>query len=137
MEKADKDIILFDGVCNLCNNSVNFVIRHDRHDRFRFTSLQSDFARQLAAVHQLNIAAMESFILIAGGKPYYKSTAALKVARRLSFPYPLLYAGMIIPRLLRDGIYSWIARNRYKWFGKREACMVPTVELKKKFLDGL
>jgi predicted DCC family thiol-disulfide oxidoreductase YuxK len=133
MEKAD--IILFDGVCNLCNSSVNFVIRRDRHNRFRFASLQSDIAQQLAARLQFSVAAMESFILISDGKTYFKSTAALKVARELGFPWNLLYAFIIIPRPLRDTVYSWIARNRYRWFGRKDACMVPTPELRKKFLE--
>lgn len=131
------DIILFDGVCNLCNGSINFVIRHDRRGHFRFAPLQSDAAATLAATHQIDIHQMASFILVQNGKAYTKSTAALRVARQLPFPWKLLYAGIIFPRFIRDGVYNIIARNRYRWFGRKDSCMVPTPEIKERFLDKI
>ncbi|NLR68341.1 thiol-disulfide oxidoreductase DCC family protein [Chitinophaga varians] len=131
------DIILFDGVCNLCNGSINFVIRHDRRGHFRFAPLQSDAAATLAATHQIDISQMASFILVQNGKAYTKSTAALRVARQLPFPWKLLYAGIIFPRFIRDGVYNIIARNRYRWFGRKDSCMVPTPEIKERFLDKI
>lgn len=127
-------IILFDGVCNFCNASINFVIRHDPKGYFRFGPLQSDTARQLATTHHFEVDSMESFILVENGQVYTKSTAALKVVRRLPFPWKLGYAGMILPRFVRDAVYSWIARNRYRWFGKQDSCMVPTPEVRERFL---
>ncbi|WP_343746730.1 thiol-disulfide oxidoreductase DCC family protein [Chitinophaga sp.] len=131
------DIILFDGVCNLCNGSINFVIRHDRRGHFRFAPLQSDAAATLATTHQIDISQMASFILVQNGKAYTKSTAALRVARQLPFPWKLLYAGIIFPRFIRDGVYNIVARNRYRWFGRKDSCMVPTPEIKERFLDKI
>ncbi|ASZ12826.1 thiol-disulfide oxidoreductase DCC family protein [Chitinophaga pendula] len=127
-------VILFDGVCNLCNNSVNFVIRHDRADRFRFASLQSEAATLLAQQYQTSFESRSSFILIEEGKVYQRSTAALRVVRHLGFPYYCLYLFMILPAFLRDAVYNQIARNRYRWFGKKDACMIPTSALRSKFL---
>ncbi|MBC9933392.1 thiol-disulfide oxidoreductase DCC family protein [Chitinophaga qingshengii] len=128
------DIILFDGVCNFCNAGINFVIRHDRQQRFRFAPLQSAAATTLGAAHQIDTGELNSFILIQNGKAYTKSTAALRVARQLPFPWKLLYAGIILPRFIRDSIYNLIARNRYRWFGKKDACMIPTPEIRSRFL---
>ncbi len=128
-------IILFDGVCNFCNASVNFVIRRDKHDRFRFAPLQSATGQALQEQYQLNPAALDTFILVENGRAYGKSTAALKVARGLGFPVNLAYGLMIIPRFLRDVVYSLVARNRYKWFGKKETCMVPDENVRRKFIN--
>lgn len=128
-------LILFDGVCNLCNGSVQFVIRHDKNGLFRFASLQSESGQQLLQKHQLPIANFSSFVLIDNGKVYTRSTAALKVARKLSGPIKMLYGFIIVPTFIRDAIYNFIARNRYKWFGKKESCMIPTPELKNRFLN--
>ncbi|NSL86565.1 thiol-disulfide oxidoreductase DCC family protein [Chitinophaga solisilvae] len=127
-------IILFDGVCNFCNASINFVIRHDRQGYFRFAPLQSGTASSLAAQYHFPVTEMASFVLIENGKAYTKSTAALRVARRLSFPWQLLYGFMIIPPFIRDPVYTLIARNRYRWFGKRDSCMVPTAEVRNRFV---
>lgn len=128
-------IILFDGVCNLCNSSINFVIRYDKANYFRFAPLQSMAAHQLEQQYQLDLSAMSSFVLIENDQVYYRSTAALRVLRRLPLPWKLGYGFIIIPAFLRNGIYNWIARNRYRWFGKRDTCMIPTPELMAKFLD--
>lgn len=127
-------VILFDGVCRFCNGSVNFVLRHDRAGRFRFAPLQSDPGQQLMTEYGINREKTDSFVLIEGGKPYLKSTAALRVARGLGFPWNLLGVFMILPAAVRDMVYDWIARNRYRWFGKMDACMVPDADMRSKFL---
>ena len=131
MEQA---VILFDGVCNFCNASVNFVIRHDRRNHFRFAPLQSAAGRALQTEYGLNPDALNTFILVENGKSYGRSDAALKVVRRLGFPLNITYAFIVVPRFLRDSLYNFAARNRYKWFGKKDACMVPDERLRRKFL---
>lgn len=132
----NKKIVLFDGVCNLCDDAVQRIIKHDRKDIFRFASLQSDFGKELVAERGLDPEELDSIILIDPGVAYYKkSTAALEISRELSGGYSLLKNFLFIPESLRDGIYDFIANNRYKWFGKKEQCMIPTPELKAKFLD--
>ena len=130
----DRAIILFDGVCNFCNASVNFVLKRDQDDRFRFAPLQSDAGRQLLAAHSLDNGKTDSFVLIAGGKAFTESTAALHVARRLGFPWNMLWAFMLVPPFIRNAVYRLIARNRYKWFGKKDQCMVPGEGMRNKFL---
>ena len=132
--KTEKKIILFDGVCNLCNSSVTFVIQRDKKDLFRFAALQEAAGQQLIEKHQIDTSKTDSIILIDGDKAYVKSTAALKVARHLGGAYPLLYGFMIIPNFIRNWVYDYIAKNRYKWYGKKESCMIPTPALKSKFL---
>ena len=132
----DKKIILFDGVCNLCNGAVTFIIKHDKKDTFRFASLQSEIGKKLISERGMNPEQLDSIILIDPGVAYYqKSTAALEISRELSGGYSLLKNFLFIPEGLRDGIYNFVARNRYKWYGKKESCMIPTPELKSKFLD--
>lgn len=131
-----KKIILFDGVCNLCNGSVNFIIKRDKKDLFRYASLQSDIGQQLIKKHGIDTKQLDSILLIdSETRYYYKSTAALNIARQLSGVYPLLSVFLILPRFLRDWIYDIIAKNRYRWFGKQESCMIPTPELKALFID--
>lgn len=130
----NKKIILFDGVCNLCNGAVTFIIKRDKDDRFRYAALQSEVGRTLADKHGIDTSKTDSIVLIDDDHHYTKSSAALGIARYLSGGYPLLYGLMILPTFLRDRMYDVIARNRYRWFGKRESCMVPTPELKAKFL---
>ncbi len=135
MDKDNKHkIILFDGVCNLCNDSVKLVIKHDKKDLFRFTALQSDAGVLMVTKHGIDTSKTDSILLIDQDKIYAKSTAALKVARHLSGGYPLLYGFMIVPNFIRNWVYDIIAKNRYKWFGRKDSCMIPTAELKKKFL---
>ena len=128
-------VIFFDGVCNLCNRSVQFVIKRDRAKKFRFASLQGKTAALV--LKELNIAPADSdsFILLDEKKVYTRSTAALRVLRELGGLWKLLYVFIIVPPFIRDGIYNFIARNRYKWFGKREECMIPTPELKERFYN--
>ena len=134
MSTHNKKIILFDGVCNLCNGSVVFIIKRDKKDLFRFAAIQSDEGRELIKKHKIDTSKVDSILLIDGERYLSKSTAALKIARHLSGGYPLLYGFMILPRFFRNWVYDIIARNRYKWFGKKESCMIPTPELKAKFL---
>jgi len=130
-----KKIILFDGVCNLCNGAITFIIQRDKKDIFRYAPLQSEIGKELAAKHHIDLDKVDSIILVTEDKAYAKSTAALRIAKQLSAGWPLLAVFLILPRFLRDAVYDFIARNRYKWFGKKEACMIPTPELKSKFLD--
>lgn len=135
MDKNKKHkIILFDGVCNLCNDSVKFIIKHDPKDVFQFTALQSDIGVKMVAEHGIDTTKTDSILLVDQGKIYAKSTAALKIARHLSGGYPLLYAIMIVPNFIRNWVYDIIAKNRCKWFGRKDSCMIPTPELKDKFL---
>lgn len=127
-------IILFDGVCNLCEKAVQFIIQRDPQGLFHFASLQSSIGHTLQQQHQLP-AAFTSFIYIENGKPYLRSTAALKVAGKLTGGWKLLSILLIVPQFLRDFVYDFIARNRYRWMGKKEACWLPTPELKKRFLE--
>lgn len=131
---SNKKIILFDGVCNLCNNSVTFIIKRDKKDVFRYAALQSDVGKELTEKYQINTSKVDSIILIDGTKARVKSSAALTIAKDLSGAYPLLYGLMIFPVFIRNFFYDIIARNRYKWFGKKDSCMIPTPELKSKFL---
>lgn len=127
-------ILLFDGVCNLCNNSVQLVIKNDPKNIFRFAPLQNTEVIKFLDKHTTNFNGIDSIILITPKKIYTKSSAALTVAKQLKGLYPLLYIFYIIPKPIRDLVYDFIAKNRYKWFGKQESCMIPTPELKNKFL---
>lgn len=131
----DQPVILFDGVCNLCNGAVQFIIKHDKKKQFRFASLQSEAGQQLLQQYNLPVNELNSFILIDEGKAYTRSTGALKVSKKLSGIWPMLYTFIIIPKIFRDSIYDMVARNRYKWFGKKDECMIPTPELKARFLN--
>ncbi len=127
-------IILFDGVCNFCNSSVNFVIERDKKSVIKFAALQSDAGQQLLQQFNLSTSEFNSFIFIEAGNIYTASTAALKVSKYLTALWPLLYGFIIVPRFIRDGIYNWISKNRYKWFGKKDQCMIPTPEVRSRFL---
>ncbi|MGV3503323.1 MAG: thiol-disulfide oxidoreductase DCC family protein [Adhaeribacter sp.] len=131
---AQPAIILFDGVCNLCNGFVQFVIRQDHAQRFRFASLQSDKARELLQGQPGAGHSLDSVVLIENGRHYRQSTAALRILRHLSGGWPLLYGLVVVPAFVRDRVYAWVAGNRYRWFGQRDACMLPTPELKARFL---
>lgn len=132
----DKKLILFDGVCNLCNSSVQYVINHDKHDVFLFAPLQSETGKKIISHFNINTAKTDSIILYSEEKGIvYKSTAAIKIALKLGFPQNLLSVFLIVPPFIRNWVYNFIAKNRYKWYGKREECMIPTPELKSKFLN--
>ena len=134
MENSKK-IILFDGVCNLCNRSVQFVIKRDKDDVFRFAALQSESGQKLVRERSLDTSTTDSIILIEPGIAYYtKSDAALQIGRQLRGYRTISTVLNLIPSRLRNIVYDFVARNRYKWYGKRDACMLPTPELKAKFL---
>jgi predicted DCC family thiol-disulfide oxidoreductase YuxK len=128
-------VILFDGVCNFCNSVVAFVIRHDHEGYFKFAPLQSEAARRLVSGFKFQVSNFDSIALVENNSVVFKSTAALRIARKLGALWPLLYAFIIVPRPLRDAAYSWIARNRYRWFGKRDACMVPAADVRSRFIS--
>lgn len=131
-----KKLILFDGVCNLCNSSVQFIINHDKKNVFLFAALQSDIGERLIEVYHIDTNKTDSILLFSTEHGIYcKSTAALKIARHLQFPINILSIFMIIPPVIRNWVYDYIAKNRYKWYGKKEHCAIPTPELKSKFLD--
>ncbi|THV58330.1 thiol-disulfide oxidoreductase DCC family protein [Flagellimonas alvinocaridis] len=133
--EENKKIILFDGVCNLCNGAVQFVIKRDKKDAFRYAALQSEIGEKLLKERSIDTKVVDSIILIEPGKAYYtKSDAALEIGRSFGGGYALLAIFTWIPKSIRDAIYDFVARNRYKWFGKEESCMIPTPELKAKFL---
>lgn len=127
-------VILFDGFCNLCSGSVQFVIKRDPKKYFRFASLQSAFGQSLLTQTNLSTTDLNSFLLLQDGIIYSRSTAALKVAKCLSGPWSLLYMCRIIPAFLRDFLYNFIAKNRYHWFGKKETCWVPNNQLTDLFI---
>jgi len=131
-----KKLLLFDGVCNLCNASVQYIIKHDTKDVFLFAPLQSEVGKQLIEAYNVDTKKTDSIILYAPEKGIdYKSTAALKIAKHLGFPRNLMVVFFIVPAFIRNWVYDYIAKNRYKWYGKKESCMIPTPELKNKFLD--
>jgi len=133
-DSAARPLILFDGMCNLCAGSVRFVIARDPKARFTFASLQSEYAKDLLGRLAPGAELPDSIVLIEGGVVRTQSTAALRVARRLRLPWPLLYGFIVVPAFLRNAVYRWIARNRYRWFGKQQTCMVPSQELRSRFL---
>jgi predicted DCC family thiol-disulfide oxidoreductase YuxK len=128
-------VVLFDGVCNLCNGAVNFIIDRDPDGYFRFAPLQSGVAEQIMEGRGGVGADLDTIMLVEDDEVFVRSTAALRIARHLSGPWPLLYAFIVVPRPLRDAVYEWVAANRYRWFGRRDQCRVPTPELKARFLD--
>ncbi len=130
-------IILFDGVCNFCNNAVNFVIKRDKKNSLRFATLQSEVSHQILRNKKIEADDLSSFVFIENEKIFTRSTAALRVCRYLTGMWPLMYGFMIVPKFIRDGVYNWVSGNRYKWFGKKEKCMVPTPQISAKFLKEL
>jgi predicted DCC family thiol-disulfide oxidoreductase YuxK len=132
----NKKIILFDGVCNLCNSSVQYVIKRDKNDDFRFVALQSEKGQEILKHIGINTKHIDSIVLyIPGVAYYYKSSAALEIAKNLGGVFTLSTIFKMIPSRLRDFLYDYIAKNRYEWYGKQESCMMPTPDLKAKFLE--
>jgi len=127
-------IVLFDGVCNLCNGFVQFAIKHDKRAKLKFASIQSDAAQNLLAKHDRANQPLKTVILIEGDKLYEKSSAGLRILRHFGGAWQLFYILMIFPKFIRDIVYNFIANNRYKWFGKKNECWIPTPELKSRFL---
>ena len=127
-------IILFDGVCNLCNGAVQFVIRHDPEGQFKFAALQSETGRELRRRFGLAVDSIETMVLVEGDRAYLQSEAALRIAVKLGGAWPLLGMLRVVPRAWRDRAYRFLADHRYRWFGKRDSCLVPTPDLRARFL---
>ena len=132
-----RDIVLFDGVCNLCNGAIDFILDRDPQGKLAFASLQSAAGQELLKQYGLSTHNFDSVVLLKEGKVYQKSTAALKIAGRLKGLWPLLKVFTLVPRPIRDAIYNFIGSNRYRFFGKREQCRMPTPEIRDRFLEGL
>jgi len=127
--------IYFDGICNLCNRGVQFIIKRDPKKKFRFASLQGEAGQNMLKKYGMQQHNFDTFILQEGDKIYTRSTAALRIVRHLKGGWKLLYGTIIIPRFIRNAIYNWIAKRRYKWFGKKDKCLIPSPELKERFYD--
>lgn len=140
LEPGEDRVILFDGVCNLCNSSVNFIIDRDRAGVFKFAALQSAAAKPYLTSagkdERRDAELLQSVVLYEKGVLYTKSDAALRIARQLDGAWPIFYVFMVMPRFIRDSAYDVIARNRYRWFGKRDACRMPAAGLRQRFLDS-
>jgi predicted DCC family thiol-disulfide oxidoreductase YuxK len=128
-------IVFFDGVCNLCNKSVDFILARDPDGNFRFASLQSSIARDILNKKGVDTASMGTIILLKDDEIFMRSSAVLEIVRDLRSPWQALYIFKLVPRLIRDLIYDFISKNRYNWFGKRDSCRVPTAEEKTRFLE--
>ena len=127
-------IVFFDGVCNLCSESVQFIIKNDRNNVFKFSSLQSEFAQKTLSNKNIKeISTSRTIILLSNNNTYAKSGAVLRIARRLRFPLYLLYIFIIVPPFIRNAVYDYISNNRYRWFGKKQECWIPNETLKSKF----
>jgi predicted DCC family thiol-disulfide oxidoreductase YuxK len=135
MENSNNKIVLFDGVCNLCNSSVQFIIKHDKKKQFRFASLQGKFGQEVLIKNNFSTESLNTLILIEEDKIFTRSTGVLRMMKHLGDGWSLLYGFIIFPKFIRDGVYNWVSKNRYKWFGKKDECMIPTAELKARFLD--
>jgi len=127
-------IVLFDGVCNLCNVSVQFIIKRDKKGKFRFASLQSEFGKKQIEKYKIDILKSDSVIYIANNKAYMQSSAALRIVKQLDGFWPVLFFFVVVPPFIRNSLYNFVAKNRYRWFGKKDLCMVPDSELKSRFL---
>lgn len=130
-----QQVIFFDGLCNLCNGAVQFVIKHDKKSLFKFAALQSEYAKSKLMPYTLQTKQGDSILLLQNAELYEQSTAALKIAKQLNGLWPMLYVFIIVPPFIRNSIYKFIARNRYKWFGKQENCWLPTANLEKRFFN--
>ncbi|MFC5192017.1 thiol-disulfide oxidoreductase DCC family protein [Algoriphagus aquatilis] len=128
-------IILFDGVCTLCNASIDFILKRDHKNRFLVGALQEPVSKKVLSNFQVDDSYLDSLVLVENGKVYFRSTAALRIAKKLNRPWPLFYFLIAIPAFLRDPVYNWIGKNRYRWFGKKSTCRIPTSEEKQKFLS--
>jgi len=130
------DLIIFDGVCNLCEASVNFIIRHDKDGFFRFVPSQSELGAALQQQYNINTTALDTVVLIRDGEHFTESDAAVRIAAALDGPWRLLGLGRWVPRPVRDWVYRRIANNRYAWFGRKEVCLIPTPEVRGRFLES-
>ena len=130
----NKTILLFDGYCNLCNSSVQFVLKHEKNSEIYFTSLQSNSGIEILNYYKIDPNKIDSLVLIEKNKAYIKSSAALRVSKYLKGGYPIAFAFIVIPAAIRNIVYDFIAKNRYKWYGKTDNCLIPNEEFGKRFL---
>ncbi len=128
-----KTLVFFDGVCNFCNGSVNFIIDRDPRSQMMFAPLQSEAAQRILEEHSF-VSDLDTIVVLDGGRLYTHSSAGIRIVRKLNGLWPLLSIGWIVPRPLRDGVYRWVAHNRYKWFGKEEVCRMPTPDIRARFV---
>ncbi|MGG3281848.1 thiol-disulfide oxidoreductase DCC family protein [Paenibacillus solani] len=133
-DPKESAIVLIDGVCHMCQGLTQFIIRRDPRGVFRFASLQSEIGQELLRQGGISKGSIDTMVLIENGKYYTRSTGALRIARRLRFPWSLSYMFILIPPFLRNLVYRWVARNRYRWFGQSSECMIPTPEIRRRFL---
>ena len=135
-EMSAQRIILFDGICNFCNRWVNFIIRHDKKGKIKLAALQSEAGKRILKENNLAqlIDNMDTFIFIDEEKNYTRSSAGIRIAKYLNGGWKLFFVFIIVPKFIRDGVYNWLAKNRYKWWGKRNECMIPTQDVKERFL---
>jgi predicted DCC family thiol-disulfide oxidoreductase YuxK len=131
----DAPVILFDGVCHLCSATVRFVIRRDPRARCRFLPIQSDRGRELYRAHGLDPEKPDTLLVLANGKALKRSDAAIAIGRELGFPWSIATVGLILPRSLRDALYDFVASRRYRWFGRNESCLMPTPDIRSRFLE--
>ena len=133
-ETTDR-IVFFDGVCNFCNYWVNFAIKKDKKKKLRFAPLQGETAKNILPQYNISTTALSTVVFIDDGKIYTQSSAAFRICKHLDGGWKLFFGMMVIPKFIRDAAYNFIARNRYRWFGKKDACMIPTPEMRNRFLD--
>lgn len=134
MSNPDKSIVIFDGYCNLCNGAVDMIIRHDAADRFMFTANQHEAGRDLLIKFGKDPESVSTIYVVEGDRIYERSNAALRIAHKMDFPFPLLGIAWIVPAFIRDPIYNFIAKNRYRWMGQKDSCRMPTPQEQAKFL---
>ena len=135
MNAIEGSVLLFDGVCNLCQSSVQFVLTHNKKENVKFASLQSEFVSSALSNSDLPPDYLNSLVLVENGNTYVKSEAALRLAKHLNSPWKLGSALLIVPKFVSNAVYDWVAKNRYKWYGKKEACWIPEDRWKNRFLD--
>ncbi len=133
--QSEPIVLLIDGHCNMCHGLAKFVVGRDKRAVFRFASLQSELGRRLLKEGGMPEDALETFVMVDNGKYYTKSTAALRIGRKLGWPWSVAYPAIVVPRFVRDRVYRFVARRRYRWFGRSESCLLPTPEMRSRFLE--
>jgi predicted DCC family thiol-disulfide oxidoreductase YuxK len=135
LKREYQPVLLFDGLCNLCNSSVQFILKNEKNHNLKFAAIQSETGEKLLTHYKIDPNETNSVILISGNHVYTASDAVLKLTHHLKFPYSLGKILVVVPKVIRDFFYKQVAQNRYKWFGKRESCMIPTPQFRKRFLE--